>query len=126
VHGAQGKRGKPHSSGRIERTRVRVCGRVVDLHFGMVTTVTALTRLLANTRLPSGMTEALRTVLPPPGIAQVWKVDVFGSKRTTMFGVVADSLPDEAVVDAGQHDEFVLHAGRLQLFRHCERLVVRD
>src|SRR6476659_9182468 len=56
------------------------------------TSETALTRLLANTKLPSGVTSVLRTMLPPPGITQLWNFSVFGSKRTTVFGVVPDSL----------------------------------
>ena len=31
-------------------------------------------------------------MLPPPGITQLWNFSVFGSKRTTVFGVVPDSL----------------------------------
>src|SRR3989441_4864900 len=31
-------------------------------------------------------------MLPPPGIAQLWNFVVLGSKRTTVFGVVPDSL----------------------------------
>ena len=56
------------------------------------TSVTALTRLLASTKSPSRVTEVLRTMLPPPGIVQLWNFSVFGSKRTTVFGVVPDSL----------------------------------
>jgi len=57
-----------------------------------VTSVTALTRLLASTKLPSRVTEVFLTIFPPPGIAQLWNFSVFGSKRTTVFGVVPDSL----------------------------------
>src|SRR5450759_4797647 len=70
----------------------RAACSIDSLHFEMVTKVTALTRLLASTKLPSDVTEVLRTMLPPPGIAQVWNAAVFGSKRTTVFGVVPDSL----------------------------------
>jgi len=38
------------------------------------------------------VTEVLRTMLPPPGIGQVWNFAVFGSKRTIVFGVAFDSL----------------------------------
>jgi hypothetical protein len=34
----------------------------------------------------------LRTTPPPEGIAQDWNDSVFGSKRTSVFGVTADSL----------------------------------
>src|SRR5437763_16087040 len=43
-------------------------------------------------KLPSRVTEVLRTMLPPPGIAQLWNLPALGSKRTTVFGVVPDSL----------------------------------
>src|SRR5207245_10430388 len=61
-------------------------------HFRILTSVTALTRLLASTKSPSRVTEVLRTMLPPPGIAQLWNFSVLGSKRTTVFGVGPDSL----------------------------------
>src|SRR5690242_13087113 len=70
----------------------RRCAALMSLHFGTLTSVTVFTRLLASTKLPSGVTEVLRTMLPPPGIAQVWNFDVFGSKRTTVFGDASDSL----------------------------------
>ena len=54
--------------------------------------MTVFTRLFARTNLPSGVTEVLRTMLPPPGIGQVWNFAVFGSKRTIVFGVAFDSL----------------------------------
>src|SRR5712691_4294578 len=56
-------------------------------HFDILTKVTALTRLLARTKLPSLVTDVLRTMLPPPGIAQLWNFVLPGSKRTTVFGV---------------------------------------
>ena len=34
----------------------------------------------------------LRTTPPPPGMTQVWNFSVFGSKRTSVFGLTADSL----------------------------------
>ena len=52
----------------------------------------ALTRLLASTGLPSRETSMLRTMSPPPGIAQVWNFCVFGSNRTIVFGLANDSL----------------------------------
>src|SRR5206468_8798587 len=58
----------------------------------MVTNVTSFIRLLASRKLPSGVTDVLRTIFPPPGIAQLWNFSVLGSKRTTVFGVVPDSL----------------------------------
>src|SRR2546425_10560408 len=72
-------------------TPTTIC-RDSSLHFEIVTRVTALTRLLASTKLPSRVTEVLRTMFPPPGIAQLWNFSVLGSKRTTVFGVVPDSL----------------------------------
>jgi hypothetical protein len=54
--------------------------------------VTVFTKLFARTNLPSRVTEVLRTILPPPGIGQLWNFEVFGSKRTIMFGVAFDSL----------------------------------
>src|SRR5262245_22722167 len=61
-------------------------------HFAIFTSVTLLTRLLASTKLPSRVTSVLRTMLPPPGIAQLWNFSRFGSKRTTVFGIASDSL----------------------------------
>ena len=58
----------------------------------MVTIVTLFTRLFASTKLPSSVTDVLRTMLPPPGIAQLWNFAVLGSKRTMVFGVEPDSL----------------------------------
>src|SRR5215813_14125211 len=71
----------------------RNCGaRQVPRYFEILTRVTALTRLLASTKSPSRVTDVFRTMLPPPGIAQLWNFSVFGSKRTIVFGVVPDSL----------------------------------
>src|SRR4051794_38155358 len=83
-----------------EAVRARMIGRSVldrpissgPAHFAMVTSVMPLTRLLASRKLPSRVTDVLRTMLPPPGIAQLWNVSVLGSKRTTVFGVDPDSL----------------------------------
>src|SRR5439155_17728179 len=58
----------------------------------MVTNVTSFIRLLASRKLPSGVTDVLRTIFPPPGIAQLWNFSVLGSKRTTVLGVDPDSL----------------------------------
>src|SRR5262245_43739444 len=55
-----------------------------------------LTRLLAVTGLPSRSTSMLRTMSPPPGIAQLWNVSVFGSKRTMVLGLTPDSLYQSA------------------------------
>src|SRR6516225_2780194 len=44
------------------------------------------------TGLPSGVTSMLRTMSPPPGIAQLWNFSVAGSKRTIVFGLAPDSL----------------------------------
>src|SRR6266404_4954651 len=69
-----------------------VCVNAPRHHLGILTKVTALTRLLASTKSPSRVTEVLRTMLPPPGMVQLWNFSVAGSKRTTVFGVVPDSL----------------------------------
>jgi hypothetical protein len=68
------------------------CGRAALSHFLIVTNVTVFTKLFARTNLPSRVTEVLRTILPPPGIGQLWNFAVFGSKRTIVFGVAFDSL----------------------------------
>src|SRR5437867_3838019 len=65
---------------------------VVALHCEILTRVTELTKLLASTKSPARVTEVLRTMLPPPGIAQLWNLAALGSKRTTVFGVDPDSL----------------------------------
>src|SRR5215471_2287123 len=57
---------------------------------------TWLTRLFAVTGLPSGVTLMLRTMSPPPGIAQLWNFSVLGSKRTMVFGLAPDSLYQSA------------------------------
>src|SRR3954463_8634680 len=64
-------------------------------HF-ICTSPTWLTRLLASTGLPSGVTSMLRTISPPPGIAQDWNLSVFGSKRTIVLGLAPDSLYQSA------------------------------
>src|SRR3954454_981300 len=53
---------------------------------------TAFTRLLAITGMPSWVTAMLRTISPPPGIAQLWNFSLCGSKRTIVFGLAFDSL----------------------------------
>jgi hypothetical protein len=50
------------------------------------------TPLHASHKLPSGVATMLRTTPPPDGIIHVWNFSVFGSKRTTVFGLVFDSL----------------------------------
>src|SRR5207245_7028375 len=83
----------PHHSGSPAHRRDIVPARcVVAVHFEILTRVTALTKLLASTKSPSRVTEVLRTMLPPPGIAQLWNFSVLGSKRTIVFGVDPDSL----------------------------------
>jgi len=56
------------------------------------TSATRFRPLQANTRLPSAVAIMLRTIPPPEGIAHVWNFSVAGSKRTTVFGLTADSL----------------------------------
>src|SRR6267143_5901887 len=58
----------------------------------IVISPTSLVRLLASTGLPSGVTSMLRTMSPPPGIAQLWNFSVLGSKRTIVLGLAPDSL----------------------------------
>ena len=95
------KKSASHAAGREKAVRARVIrtpgsrssgSMPVRPHLSMVTSVMPLTRLLASRKLPSRVTDVLRTMLPPPGIAQLWNVSVFGSKRTTVFGVDPDSL----------------------------------
>src|SRR5690348_3580534 len=57
---------------------------------------TWFTRLFAVTGLPSCVTDMLRTMSPPPGMAQDWNFSVFGSKRTMVFGLANDSLYQSA------------------------------
>src|SRR6478672_1990284 len=38
----------------------------------------------------------LRTMSPPPGIAQLWNFSVAGSNRTIVFGLAPDSLYQSA------------------------------
>src|SRR5665811_611161 len=76
------------SRGRRHRHLGGAVGLAIGVrHFLIVTNVMPFTRLLASTKLPSGVTDVLRTMLPPPGIAQLWNFAVLGSKRTTVFGV---------------------------------------
>src|ERR671936_2108446 len=56
------------------------------------TSATRLTPLHARARLPSRVTDTLRTTPPPEGIAHVWNFSVLGSKRTIVFGLTPDSL----------------------------------
>src|SRR6267143_875394 len=70
----------------------RKMAAVLRGHFAILTRVTSLTRLLARTKSPSLVTSVLSTMLPPPGIAQLWNFAVLGSKRTTVFGADSDSL----------------------------------
>src|SRR6185369_16420665 len=63
-----------------------------SVYFWILTRVTSLVRLLASTKSPSRVTSVLRTMLPPPGMVQVWNFSLLGSKRTTVFGEASDSL----------------------------------
>src|SRR5260370_10916660 len=74
----------------LRALRCRQTGR--PAHFFIVTNVIRFTRLLASKKLPSRVTDVLRTMFPPPGIAQLWNFSVLGSKRTTVFAVDPDSL----------------------------------
>src|SRR5262245_47801592 len=56
------------------------------------TSPTSLVRLLASTGFPSRVTSILRTMSPPPGMAQLWNFSVLGSKRTMVLGLAPDSL----------------------------------
>ncbi|HET7193327.1 MAG TPA: XRE family transcriptional regulator [Pseudolabrys sp.] len=44
------------------------------------------------TGLPSGVTSTLRTMSPPPGIAQLWNFSLAGSKRTMVFGLAPGAV----------------------------------
>src|ERR1017187_7077533 len=57
-----------------------------------VTNATTFSPLSVRTSLPSVVCIMLRTTPPPAGIAQVWNFSVLGSKRTSVFGLTADSL----------------------------------
>ncbi len=85
-------RGLPPHAGDVNPTQSDGIRQSWSGHFEIFTSVTALTRLLASTKSPSRVTDVLRTMLPPPGIVQLWNFSVFGSKRTTVFGVASDSL----------------------------------
>src|SRR5215510_2855457 len=61
------------------------------LHFTS-TSLSLLLRLLARTGFPSRVTSILRTMSPPPGMAQLWNFSVAGSKRTMVLGFAPDSL----------------------------------
>ncbi len=78
IHGS----GVPHrghalvasSSGTPQSRHVTVEGLgagIVVRYLAIFTSVTALTRLLASTKSPSRVTDVLRTMLPPPGMAQL-------------------------------------------------------
>src|SRR5690242_3937068 len=69
----------------------RVLSKGERAHFTS-TNPTSLLRLLASTGFPSRVTSILRTMSPPPGIAQLWNFSVAGSKRTIVFGLAPDSL----------------------------------
>ena len=72
---------------------LHVCAvRSLCLHHRISTKPTWLTRLLAVTTLPPAVTSMLRTMSPPPGNGQVWKLSVFGSNFTSVFGFANDSL----------------------------------
>jgi hypothetical protein len=66
--------------------------RSLCLYHRISTKPTWLTRLLAVTTLPPVVTSMLRTMSPPPGNGQVWKLSVFGSNFTSVFGFANDSL----------------------------------
>ena len=61
------------------------------------------------------------------GVADRLVDELEGGRERLQIGIACllRSFPDEAVVDAGHHDELVLHAGELQLLRHFQRLVVQ-
>ncbi len=68
--------------------------------------------------IPGGLRRygfACRFVDEPEGSLECLKIG---------FACLVRSISDETVVDAGQYDQLVLHAGRLQLIRHFQRLRV--
>ena len=93
-------RSETNDPGRIDpggdTARRRLAGRATQLarpaYFPISTSPTLLTPLSAMAILPSRVGMMLRTTPPPPGMIHVWKVSVFGSKRTIVFGRTADSL----------------------------------
>src|SRR5205085_9865789 len=54
----------------------RAVGRSLRAAYLISTSPTWLVRLLAVTGLPSGVTSMLRTMSPPPGMAQLWNFSV--------------------------------------------------
>jgi hypothetical protein len=70
------------------------CGNRRKFCFAYFTSTNAmrLTPLQASTRLPWGVAIMCRTTPPPDGMAHVWNFSVFGSNRTNVFGLTADSL----------------------------------
>ena len=58
----------------------------------IVTRPTLFRALSAITMLPSRVVIIFLTTPPPAGITQVWNLSVFGSNRTMVFGLTADSL----------------------------------
>src|SRR5215470_17769322 len=62
------------------------------VYFPISTSPTMLRALSAITIFPSRVVIIFRTTPPPAGIAQLWNFSVFGSKRTSVFGLTADSL----------------------------------
>src|SRR5215470_1600305 len=81
----------PESTARSTPAQVSVY--FVPLLFPPTSTrATRLTPLSAIAILPSRNTLMLRTTPPPPGMIQLWNFSVFGSKRTIVFGRIADSL----------------------------------
>src|SRR3954452_22322076 len=56
------------------------------------TSATRFAPLHASARLPSFVAIMLRTTMPPEGMIQLWNFSVFGSKRTSVFGLTPDSL----------------------------------
>src|SRR5882672_7279035 len=77
-HGVIDRSGRHHARAATAQ-RIR---RLAQSLF-IVTNVMSFIRLLASRKLPSRVTDVLRTMLPPPGIAQLWNLSVLGSKRTT-------------------------------------------
>jgi hypothetical protein len=60
--------------------------------FFISTKAIPFTPLQASHKLPLGVCTMFRTTPPPDGMIQVWNFSVLGSNRTTVFGLVFDSL----------------------------------
>ncbi len=76
------------------------------------------------TGLPSGVTSMLRTMSPPPGIAQLWNFSLAGSKRTMVFGLAPDSLYQSRALGEDDAIGLGLRPARRRPFLHVAGLEI--